>query len=74
MFLLDRAGTCVRTCLKCVRVGEIKNLRWEWVKPPRLVLPDSKTGPKVIWLNSQAQDALAGIERREDSEFEGGVL
>ncbi|MEO9687366.1 MAG: tyrosine-type recombinase/integrase [Qipengyuania citrea] len=49
------------------RVGEIKNLRWEWVKPPRLVLPDSKTGPKVIWLNTQAQDVLAGIERRDDS-------
>ena len=43
--------------------------RWEWVKPPRLLLPDSKTGPKVIWLNSQAQDILAGIERREDSDL-----
>ena len=51
------------------RVGEIKNLRWEWVKPPRLVLPDSKTGPKVIWLNSQAQEVLAGIKRREGSEL-----
>lgn len=51
------------------RVGEIKNLRWEWVKPPRLLLPDSKTGPKVIWLNTQAQDVLAGIERREDCDL-----
>ena len=51
------------------RVGEITNLRWGWVKPPRLMLPDSKTGPKVIWLNTQAQDILAGIERREDSEL-----
>lgn len=51
------------------RVGEITNLRWGWVKPPRLMLPDSKTGPKVIWLNTQAQDALARIERREDSEL-----
>ena len=51
------------------RVGEIKNLRWEWVKPPRLLLPDSKTGPKVIWLNSQAQVILERIERREDSEL-----
>ena len=51
------------------RVGEITNLRWSWVKPPRLMLPDSKTGPKVIWLNTQAQDILAGIERREDSEL-----
>lgn len=51
------------------RVGEIKNLRWEWVKLPRLLLPDSKTGPKVIWLNTQAQNVLAGIERREDCDL-----
>jgi integrase len=36
------------------RTGEIRDLKWEWVKPPRLMLPDSKTGAKVIWLNSQA--------------------
>lgn len=48
------------------RVGEIQNLRWEWVQPPRLLLPDSKTGPKTIWLNRQALEILSGIERRED--------
>lgn len=36
------------------RVSEIRDLRWEWVRPPHLLLPDSKTGPKTIWLNSQA--------------------
>ncbi|WP_373486621.1 tyrosine-type recombinase/integrase, partial [Blastomonas sp.] len=46
------------------RVGEIQNLRWEWVQPPRLVLPDSKTGPKTIWLNSQALEVIASIQRR----------
>ncbi|WP_231733317.1 MULTISPECIES: site-specific integrase [unclassified Blastomonas] len=45
------------------RRGEIEGLRWDWVKPPRLVLPDSKTGPKVIWLNSQALAVLEGIAR-----------
>lgn len=45
------------------RVGEILNLRWEWVQPPRLLLPDSKTGAKTIWLNSQALEVLEGIER-----------
>lgn len=49
------------------RVGEIVNLRWEWVRPPRLVLPDSKTGPKVIWLSTQAQVVLARIERSDKS-------
>jgi integrase len=46
------------------RVGEIRDLRWEWVHPPRLCLPDSKTGPKTIWLNRQAMAILAGVRRR----------
>lgn len=49
------------------RVGEIQNLRWEWVQPPRVQLPDSKTGAKTIWLNSQALKVLDGIERRDDT-------
>jgi integrase len=48
------------------RVGEILSLRWEWVQPPRLALPDSKTGPKTIWLNSQALTILEALPRRVD--------
>ena len=48
------------------RVGEINNLQWEWVQPPRLMLPDSKTGAKIIWLNSQALSILESVPRRED--------
>ena len=51
------------------RVGEIQNLRWEWVQPPRLVLPDSKTGPKTIWLNSQALEVIEGVDRRAECPF-----
>lgn len=51
------------------RVGEIRDLEWEWVQLPRLLLPDSKTGPKTIWLNSQAVKIVEGIERREDSKY-----
>jgi integrase len=47
------------------RISEIRDLRWEWVRPPHLLLPDSKTGPKTIWLNSQALRVLKGISRRE---------
>ncbi len=43
------------------RVGEIRDLRWEWVRPPHLALPDSKTGPKIIWLNRQAIAVLDGV-------------
>jgi integrase len=51
------------------RVGEIRDLRWEWVQTPRLLLPDSKTGAKTIWLNSQALEVLAGVDRRQDTPF-----
>lgn len=46
------------------RVSEIRDLRWEWVRPPHLALPDSKTGPKTIWLNSQALRILDAVPRR----------
>jgi integrase len=42
------------------RISEIRDLRWEWVRPPHLLLPDSKTGPKTIWLNRQALQVLKG--------------
>lgn len=49
------------------RRGEIENLRWEWVQPPRIMLPDSKTGPKVLYLNSQAQALIEVMPERQNS-------
>lgn len=46
------------------RLGEIRNLQWTWVRPPHLCLPDSKTGPKTIWLNSQAIAIFNAIPRK----------
>lgn len=43
------------------RRGEIENLRWDWVQPPRLMLPDSKTGAKIIYLNRQAVEIVEGL-------------
>ena len=40
------------------RVGEICGLEWEWIKPPRIFLPDSKTGARIIYLNQPACDLL----------------
>jgi len=51
------------------RVGEIRDLKWEWVRPPHIVLPDSKTGAKLIWLNSQALAVLDSVPRREGDPF-----
>lgn len=43
------------------RSGEIAGLRWEYIKPPRIFLPDSKTGAKTIYLNRQAQAVIDGL-------------
>ena len=49
------------------RLGEILNLRWEWVQPPRLMLPDSKTGAKIIYLNRQAQAVLDAMPTKAEA-------
>ena len=45
------------------RSGEITRLRWSYVQPPRLMLPDSKTGPKIIYLNDPAMEVLDTLPR-----------
>lgn len=47
------------------RCSEITDLQWAWVQPQRLMLPDSKTGPMIIWLNRQAEAILRGLPRGE---------
>ena len=51
------------------RSQEISVLQWDWVQPPRLLLPDSKTGPKTIWLCSQAVGILENMARPEGAVF-----
>ena len=51
------------------RVSEVLTLPWEHVKPPRLHLPDSKTGPKIVYLNSQAQAVLRELEARRRGDW-----
>ena len=51
------------------RQGEIASLRWEYVQPPRLMLPDSKTGAKIIWLNSPALDVIDALPDRRSTGF-----
>jgi integrase len=52
------------------RVSEILKLRWEDVDFERrcLTLPDSKTGPKTVYLNAPALQVLARIERVDGNE------
>lgn len=51
------------------RISEIRDLQWEWVRPPHLALPDSKTGPKTIWLNQQALTILQEQPRQPDCPY-----
>lgn len=51
------------------RVSEIRDLKWEWVRPPHLALPDSKTGAKTIWLNSQALAILDAVPHRDGCSY-----
>ncbi len=51
------------------RRGEIEKLRWEWVQPPRLMLPDSKTGAKILYLNRQAVEIIEAITNRKPKGF-----
>ena len=46
--------------------GEIEGLRWEWIQPPRIMLPDSKTGAKIIYLNSQAKAVIEAMPDRAE--------
>jgi len=48
------------------RVSEILTLRWDYLRPPRLHLPDSKTGPKFIYLGAAAIAILEAIPRRDE--------
>jgi len=46
------------------RKSEALRLRWEHVHGNRAVLPDSKTGPRTIWIASPARAVLAAQQRR----------
>ncbi len=53
------------------RLNEILKLRWGYVdfEGRCLRLPDSKTGPKTVPLNSAALELLSEIERRDGGPF-----
>ena len=37
------------------RAGEVVSLEWDWIRGKRIHLPDSKSGPRAIWLSSAAR-------------------
>ena len=45
------------------RFGEIAALEWDWIKDKRIHLPDSKSGPRTVWLSSAARAVIDAIPR-----------
>ena len=47
------------------RRSEARTMEWDWVTEDAVNLPNSKTGPRSVWLGDAARDVLKRIERRE---------
>ena len=45
------------------RKGEIISLKWRYYREGKLFLPDSKVGPRTVWLSSPARAILDGLPR-----------
>ena len=45
------------------RFGEVVSLEWDWIKGKRIRLPDSKSGPRTVWLSSAACAVIDAIPR-----------
>ena len=63
--LTIRSGCAVITLLLLTgcRYREILTLQWQDVKGGRLLLRDSKTGPRKVWLGSAAREVIASLPR-----------
>ena len=48
------------------RAGEVIGLQWDWIKGGRILLPDSKSGPRTVWLSSAARAVIDAIPRYGD--------
>lgn len=53
------------------RSSEILGLEWRSYREGRLYLPDSKTGPRTVWLCRAARDVLDRLPRTGRSVFRG---
>ena len=45
------------------RKSEIVTLKWHDYREGKLFLPDSKSGPRTVWLSSAAREVLDGLPR-----------
>jgi integrase len=54
------------------RKSEARLLRWEMIDGCRAALPDSKTGPRAIWMGERARDIIAELPRTSPFVFSIG--
>ncbi len=47
------------------RKGEIVSLKWRYYREGKLFLPDSKVGPRTVWLSSAARAILDDLPREK---------
>ena len=45
------------------RFGEIASLEWDWIKDKRIFLPNSKSGPRTVWLSDAPRAVIDAIPR-----------
>ena len=48
------------------RFGEVAALEWDWIRDRRIHLPDSKSGPRTVWLPSAARAMIDAIPRHSE--------
>ena len=46
------------------RKSEIVTLKWRYYREGKLFLPDSKVGPRTVWLSSAAREVLDSLPRK----------
>ena len=46
------------------RKSEIATLKWRYYREGKLFLPDSKSGPRTVWLSSAAREILDALPRK----------
>lgn len=61
---MPRAVAAIRLLMFTgARSSEITSLQWTDIQPPRLMPRESKTGAKIVWLNTNATEVLARLPR-----------
>ena len=45
------------------RFREVAALEWDWIKGKRIHLPDSKSGPRTVWLSGAARAVIDAVPR-----------